>query len=390
MATAAFPEFCAPVRVTFGAGCRQRLTAALGECGARRPLVVADPGVCAAGLVEPIVAELHAAGMEPHVFADVIANPDLACVLAAAERGRVGNCDSLVAIGGGSAMDTAKVAGALLRYGGRPTDYEGVDRIPGPLPTLICLPTTCGTGSEVTANAVITDPRRRFKFTIRSHHLLPRAAFLDPELLATLPGAVVAATAIDALTHAIEAYTNRAWQPLCDAFAREAIRRIGRSLRAAVAGNPAARAELLLASTMAGIPLHHCGQGLVHAMSAPLGGRYGVPHGVANAILLPYVTEYNHLENAAAYADVARLLSAKSDADARECAPLLRRLNRDVGIPDGLAALGVDEAELADLVDDTFKSRNIPLNPRPPEPEAVAELFRRAIAGQALAAGRCT
>ncbi|MBI3912388.1 MAG: iron-containing alcohol dehydrogenase [Armatimonadetes bacterium] len=392
MATGTYPCFSSPVRLTFGRGCSPGVAAALREAGARRPLVVADPGVAAAGLLPPLLAALENAGLAPQRFTHVVPNPDIACVMAAAQVGRAAECDGVLAVGGGSAMDTAKVAGALLRYGGTPLDYDGVEHIPGPLPPFVCVPTTCGTGSEVTANAVITDLERRFKFTIRSEHLLPRAAFLDPALLDSLPTTIVAATGMDALTHAIEAFTNRTWQPFADALAREAMRLIVAHARDAVRGDPDGRAVLLLASTLAGIALSHCGQGLVHAMSAPLGGWFGVPHGVANAVLLPYVTEYNWVSVPERYAEIDALLEGADSSPgpggessgAQRSAVALRRLNRDLGIPEGLAGLGVTEAPLERLVEDTFRSRNIPLNPRPPERAAVGEIFRRAIRGAPL------
>ena len=303
--------FHAPTRVIFGSGAVQATGRELAALGGSSALVVTDPGVVKAGLLDAVLGSLAAAD---------IAHDRLRCRRAESEhrhrRGRAGapissgGCNAIVAVGGGSPMDVAKAVGILATNGGAITDYEGKpDAIRADLPPFICVPTTCGTGSEVTPFAVITDEARHWKMSIASPREMPRVAIVDPDLFLKMPASLIAATGMDALTHAIESYTNQDVQPFADAFDIHAIRLIGTYLRPAVAnGNREAMAYMAVAATMAGMGFSQNRLGIVHAISHPVTSYVGTPHGVANAILLPYVMEYNAIGAGPRIAEIGRAL----------------------------------------------------------------------------------
>lgn len=374
--------YAAAAHVTFGAGAIQSLPDRLK--GHQRVLVVTDRGLVAAGLAGRVADQLAVAGAEPVIFDAVDENPRLATVEAAVRLGRLHQCDAVLGLGGGSPMDVAKVAAALLPYpDAGPLDLEGNEKLPGdPLP-LVLVPTTAGTGAEVTRFAVITDPARPFKFTVISRRMLPQAAIVDPELTLTLPPGLTAATGMDALTHAIESYTNRVYHPVADLYAARAIELIGRSLRTAVAQGRdlAARTDMLLASLLAAMAFTHTRLGNVHAMSHAVGAHFNVPHGVANAILLPPVMEYNLPACIDRTADVGRLLGEPLDGlsrmeAARRAVAAVRQLAADVGIPAGLAAAGVQTDRIPALAADAMQSGNIEVNPRQTRQEDLEALLR--------------
>jgi alcohol dehydrogenase len=374
-----------PARLVFGADASKRVGDELRALGVSKPLVVTDKGIMQAGLLEGILAALQKAEMAHVVFDEVEPNPTVQCVEKSLALYRASGCDCLVAVGGGSSMDTAKATGILATNPGPITAYEGVNKFKNPLPPLLAIPTTCGTGAEVTYFAVVTDPERKFKMGIGSVLNVPKVALIDPTLLVKLPPHIVAATGMDALTHAVESYTNLNVQPISDGLDLQAIKMIGQNLRQAVAnGNLDAMANMVMASTIAGMGFTNTRLTLVHAMSHTLGGRAGVPHGVANAILLPFVMEWNLIGAPDRFAEVARALGEDTTGltmmEAAELAPVaVRKLMRDIGIPMKMSECGVTDDMIEALADDSLLSGNVGLNPRRAKREDIVALLQRAL-----------
>jgi alcohol dehydrogenase len=376
-------RFRCPTNLFYGRGSSAQLGDRLAELGVTRALVISDPGLEAAGAVASVTSAIEAAGIGIEVFAKTQPNPTTANVHEAAELYAATGCDGIVGLGGGSSMDCAKGAGIIVSNGGAIADYRGADLVAERVPPLVCVPTTCGTGSEVTSVAVITDPDVDFKLVIVSPNIAPDVGLVDPELVQSAPSAVVASTGIDALAHAIESYVNRGSDPVLDALNIAAIRLIGAHLRTAVAErDPEAIAQVTLASMMAGIAFNMNGNAIIHAASTPVTAHHHVPHGVANGIFLP--------EGLAAIADgcteklgeiavaLGEDVSGLSPEDAaRRGIDAVRSLCADIGIPSTLRAWGVDPADvdIPRLVEDAMKSRNIPTNPVPVGPDELTALY---------------
>jgi alcohol dehydrogenase class IV len=380
--------FHAPTRVIFGGGSVQATGREMAALGGSSALVVTDPGVVKAGLLDAVLGSLSAADIGTIVFDAVEPNPSIGTVEAAQAAYRSGGCNAIVAVGGGSPMDVAKAVGILVTNGGAITDYEGKpDAIRADLPPFICVPTTCGTGSEVTPFAVITDQARHWKMSIASPREIPRVAIVDPDLFLKMPASLIAATGMDALTHAIESYTNQDVQPFADAFDIHAIKLIGTYLRPAVAnGNREAMAYMAVAATMAGMGFSQNRLGIVHAISHPVTSYVGTPHGVANAILLPYVLDYNAIGAGPRIAEIGRALGGNRGGPPWRNGPesgiqAVRALSRDVGIPETLREVGVTEEHVADIAADAMKSGNIRINPRRVTQADIERVIRNAING---------
>jgi alcohol dehydrogenase class IV len=380
--------FHAPTRVIFGGGSVQATGREMAALGGSSALVVTDPGVVKAGLLDAVLGSLAAADIGTTVFDAVEPNPSIGTVEAAQAAYRSGGCNAIVAVGGGSPMDVAKAVGILVTNGGAITDYEGKpDAIRADLPPFICVPTTCGTGSEVTPFAVITDQARHWKMSIASPREIPRVAIVDPDLFLKMPASLIAATGMDALTHAIESYTNQDVQPFADAFDIHAIKLIGTYLRPAVAnGNREAMAYMAVAATMAGMGFSQNRLGIVHAISHPVTSYVGTPHGVANAILLPYVLDYNAIGAGPRIAEIGRALGGNRGGPPWRNGPesgiqAVRALSRDVGIPETLREVGVTEEHVADIAADAMKSGNIRINPRRVTQADIERVIRNAING---------
>jgi len=376
--------FECPTRVFYGRRASNEVGRRLGELGVSRALLVSDRGVAGAGIVERIAGHIRDAGLGVAVYAETQPNPTVTNVAEAAALYREHGCDGIVGLGGGSSMDCAKGAGIEVTSDGPVAAFTGKDNVPNDLPPLVCLPTTCGTGSEVTFNAVITDPDAHFKLVYVTRRLAPSVALVDPELVESAPAAVIAATAADALAHSVESYVNTGSDPLLDSLNIAAIRMIGGNLRAAVADrDPAAIDQLALASTMAGIAFNMNANAIIHAASTPVTARHSVPHGVANGIFMPWGLTFLAPACQKQLRDVAEALgedtAGLSDADAAERGvEAIRALMKDVGIPATLREYGIDPADvdIAQLVEDAMKSRNIVTNPRPVTPADLAELYR--------------
>jgi alcohol dehydrogenase class IV len=375
-----------PVRIVYDASSSLTTGNELASLQCKKVMIVTDQGVFQAGLLDSIVQSLEDHKITFVIFDRVIPDPDLHCVEAARDLYVQERCDGILAVGGGSSIDTAKAAG-IIASNHRPLfELAGVNKIENPLPPLIAIPTTCGTGSEVTNVAVVTD-EHHFKTPFVSPFLIPKVAILDPNLLATLPQTLVSSTGMDALTHAIESLTNKVENWYSEALAVQSIRMIGKSIRqATTGGNIEALGDMLYASTLAGIAFSFTRLGLVHAMSHPVSGFAGVPHGLANAVLLPYVTAFNLVSNPEVHALAARELGAADKGNAIKTAQSgieeLILLNHQLGIPKSFKELGVHEELIPRMIEDTFKSGNIPINSRRVSRNDVERIYYAALAGE--------
>lgn len=364
-------DFRGATRYTFGCGSLARLGSEAAKFG-KKALLVLDPGVSAAGLEDKIVAALTSTGVGCSLFQDFVAEPEPESADAAAAQAKKEGCNLVVGVGGGSAMDLAKAAAALTANEGKARKYIGVDLLPNKgLPTIM-VPTTAGTGAEVTWTAVFTMRKDKAKGGINSPHLYPDLALLDPELTLTVPAEMTAATGMDALCHAIESYTSVKANPMSDMAAAEAIALIGESLVRAWADgrNIEARENMMLGSLLAGLGLANAGVTAVHALSYPLGAVYGIPHGLANAILLPHVMNFNCVGNPDKFAMIAELLGEELEGmSTREAAltagPAVMEMMSDMEMPEGLADLDIPEDALEMLADKAMGlQRVLDNNPR--------------------------
>jgi alcohol dehydrogenase len=359
-------------RMVFGQGSAARLGEELALAGAQKALVVLDPNLAGSEAVKPALDSLAEAGVDSVLYSDITREPEPAEADAAAALGRREQVQAVAGIGGGSALDLAKAAGVLITNPGAATDYVGLDLVKEPGVPVICLPTTAGTGSEVTFTAVFTRRSDRFKGGINGRHLYPHAAILDPLLTVSCPAYITAITGMDALTHAMEAFTSLQAHALSDLNALAAIELIGRHLRPAVAHgeNLAAREGMLLASHLAGLALAQAGVGAVHAMAYPLGAFHDIPHGEANALLLPYVLRYNLMACPERFADMAHALAELpgdlSTAEAAAaCVEEVAELALEVGIPTSLRQLEVPEDSVPAMAEKAMTvARPIANNPR--------------------------
>ncbi len=368
--------FNLPTRVRFGFGASAELGGAVTGLGAERVLVVTDPGVRAAGSLDGALASLGAAGVAAEVYDGISGNPrDHEC-LAAVEAGRAFGAQAVIGVGGGSPMDAAKTAAALLSNGGTPRDWEYPAQLRvDPLP-IVAVPTTSGTGSEVTFYAVVTDTARAFKMSLFDTRIAPRVALVDPALTMTMPASVTASTGMDALTHAVEAFTGKLAHPITDALAKEAIGLIARWLPTAVrdGSNRDAREGMMLASLLAGMAFGNTDVAAVHCLAEAIGGRYDTPHGVANSVFLPHVFAWNAEAFAGRHAEVASALGLDvrgmpADEAARMAVERIAALTREVGIPRFRELRGADPADFPALAEAAKRNVSDPSNCRPLEVE---------------------
>lgn len=362
----------------------------LGECalrlGATRVLVVTDPGVVEVGWVDRAISHLKECGLEYRVWAGVTANPKDFEVHRGAQIYLEAECDALVAIGGGSPIDAAKAIAILVSNGGEISDYEGVDRISNPLPPMIVASSTAGSGSEVSQFSVIVDTTRKIKMTIISRSLIPDIAIVDPLLLMTKNPQLTANTGMDALTHAIEAYLSVASTPLTDIQALNSMRLIAGNLRKSVASRSdlAAKEAMAMASLQAGLSFSNAILGAVHAMTHQLGGLLDMPHGEANAILLPYVMDFNFIAAVDKYIEIARAFGEPLDGlskreSAQRAIVAVRQLADDIGIPRRLSEVGLQEDVVPQLSASAVKDACLITNPRDASVEDIEAIFRKAL-----------
>lgn len=335
-----YRELFQPAHTLIGMGAIKKIPHYIREIGCSKAFVVSDKGLVAIGTVKKVTDVLEEAGFDYCLYDEVKPNPTIAVVTDALNKAKACECDYIIGIGGGSPLDVAKAVGILFTNGGEVTDYEGVNQSSHPSLPFIAINTTAGTGSEVTRDYVITDENRKVKMLMVDSHCLSTLAIDDPQLMLEMPKGLTAATGMDALTHAIEAYTCKSHFPYSDGIALEAIRLVAKSLRTAVTegSNVDARTDMCWAEYMAGLAFSNSGLGLVHAMAHQLGGFYNMPHGVANAILLPYVMEYNASACKERYAKVAAAMGVKTsqltnDQAAFAAIDAIKKLSEDIGIP---------------------------------------------------------
>jgi len=376
--------FNVPTRIVFEPGSTQKLGELLASQGANSALIITDKGVLNAGCLEGVFKALDSSGIAHETYDGVEQNPTEGNVRQALRMLRACNYDSIVAVGGGSSMDTAKAVVASMKEGKDISElYQGIMRGRAPL-LLVAVPTTAGTGSEVTWSAVITDTENRVKETARGEYLYPKIALIDPEITVSLPAHITASTGMDALTHAVEAFITKDAHAMSDALAMKASLLVFRHLKDAVhdGGNMTARGAMSIASTMGGMAFSISGLGMVHGMAEPLGGRYNVPHGVANSILLPHCLSFNCDAVEGKLTVLARLLGIDGDHTARETShslvEVVRKLSNDVGIPHRLD-ITVDREEFDSLVTDASKNSCLPANPKSVRREDIEAVYSQVI-----------
>ena len=378
-------SFTIPQNIKFGAGTLDLLADLAKELGKSKGYIISGPHLNKIGMVAKCRKALKNAGMESECFTETEGNPSTDTVVKATEGFKKSKADFIVAFGGGSPLDVAKAVAVLATYGGNIVDYEGAGKVMGPVVPMIAIPTTAGTGSEVTAFSVITDHSRNYKLTVVSNYLLPAYVILDPDLIATVPANTAAACGIDAMVHALEAYISKAASPFSDIFAREALRLIGGSIRDYVAdrSNPAACESMMVGSLFAGIAFSHARLGNVHAMSHPVSAYFDVPHGVANAILLPTVVDFN--KDAAdpekyryIYGCISKDMGADINFTPDMLATEIRMLNYELGILPTLSDIGVTSDKFEQMADDAMKSGNIQCNPQFTMKNDILKLYEQA------------
>ena len=361
-------SFHTPTRIEYGEGGLGKLLQEVEGFGSKRPLVVTDKGVIKAGILEKIERQLNEGGFKFEVYSEVQPNPSDTLVEEAAELAKKLEVDLIIGVGGGSSMDTAKTMAMLIANGGRVHEYFGLGKVKKEALPVITVPTTAGTGSEVTIWAVLTDTRgrARTKVSLGSALMSPRVALVDPLLTVSLPPAITAGTGMDALTHAIEAYTATISQPITDSLCLYAIELIGESLVPAVMDgeNIKARDHMMLGSLLAGIGISNSDVGVAHFLSEAIGGLYNVPHGVATAVFLPYGIDHNLMACPDKYIDIARAMGedveglSKVEA-ARRSINAAANISKIVGIP-SLKEIGVRKQDFDKICE--IASRNVSIN----------------------------
>lgn len=384
--------FFMPTEIKFGVGKVRNLPMEFQispDLGANtNVMLISDKGVSAAGLVDQVKEAFADSGFELKVvFDDVPSESDTGVVKRAAALAKEHEINMFLALGGGSVMDTVKATSLLATYGGEPGDYEGGFMVPGPILPVIAIPTTVGTGSEVSLVSMVKDADQHRKLLLSSPFLYPRMAVLDPEMVGTLPAKLVAWTGMDALTHSIESYTCTEHEPISESLAFRAVEMIADNLEAAVyqSGPSEARAKMQLASTMAGIAFTNSPVGAVHAIAHAVGGLYGIHHGLANAIALPFVMEYNLEACSHGYGALARALGVKEEgsdeARAQAAIAAVRDLKSRIDVPALYREVGVpntDEAaqKITELV---MEELCLAFNPRKGSPEELLALVKQTL-----------
>jgi alcohol dehydrogenase class IV len=382
--------FLVPPVLIFGSGASVQISEECRRLGVNKGLVVTDEVLLKLGVLDNIQQTLKQAKIEFSIYAGVFTEPTVEFVQEGLKSYKDNGCDFLLAVGGGSAIDTAKAISVMVTNGGAIENYQGANKVKEPGALLIAVPTTAGTGSEVTQFTIITDTKRDVKMLIASPFLIPRQAIVDPLLTLSMPRGLTAATGIDALTHAIEAYVSVKAQPMSDIFALSAIELISANLRQAWANgnNKEAREKTMLGALQAGIAFSNSSVALVHGMSRPIGAYFHVAHGVSNAALLSVVTEFSLIGNPARYARIAQAMGENIEGltalDAADlAAESIARLVEDIEIP-SLAELGVAEDKLNQLApqmaEDAIASGSPANNPRQATKEEIVELYKLAYA----------
>jgi alcohol dehydrogenase len=379
--------FHVPTVTLMGIGSHKQLGAWVKTLGCKKPLIVTDKGITAAGITDKIVEIVREdAKLDVVVFDETVPNPTDKNAHDGLEFFKKNGCDSIISLGGGSSHDCGKAIGILATNGGKIHDYEGIDKSTKNMPTFIAVNTTAGTGSEMTRFCIITDTSRKVKMAIVDWRTTPNVAINDPLLMAGMPPLLTAATGMDALTHAVEAYVSTIATPVTDACALQAIRLISGNLRAAVAngGDMIARDGMAYAEYLAGMAFNNASLGHVHAMAHQLGGFYNLPHGICNAILLPAVSRFNLIAKVDRFVDIAEAMGESVDglstrAAAEKALEAITQLSRDVGIPSGLAELNVKEEDFKIMAENAQKDACGLTNPRCPSLDDVVMIYKWAM-----------
>lgn len=378
-----------PSRNLFGQGCVEEAGDLMVSLNAHNVLIVTDKFLGSCGMADRVKGILEKAGLKVCVFDKAEPNPTDKNVEAGVEVFTKNGCDSIVSLGGGSSHDCAKGIGMVASNGGKIHDYEGVDKSKNPMVPLMSINTTAGTASEITRFCIITDTSRHVKMCIVDWRVTPCIAINDPDLMAGMPAPLTAATGMDALTHAVEAYVSTAATPLTDASALMAVRMIAKYLPKAVANGTYMRArdKMAYAQYLAGAAFNNASLGYVHAMAHQLGGMYNLPHGVCNALLLPYICEFNMIGNMDRFADLAvemgqNVEGMSSNEAATAFVAAVRTLSKQVGIPANLKELGVKPESFELMAENAMKDACAATNPRLATKDQIVEIYRRAYEGE--------
>ena len=366
-----------------GKGAINEIPAIAKTKGFTKALIVTDPDLIKFNVAQKVTALLDECGLPYDVFSEVKANPTIENVQAGVDAFKAAKADSIIAIGGGSAMDTAKAIGVIITN----PEFADVRSLEGVAPTknhavpTIAVPTTAGTAAEVTINYVITDVQKERKFVCVDEHDIPEIAVVDPDMMSSMPKGLTASTGMDALTHAIEGYTTAAAWEMTDMFHLEAIRLISKHLRGAVENKPEDREGMALAQYIAGMGFSNVGLGIAHSIAHTLGAHYDTPHGVACAMMLPIVMEYNQEYTGEKFREIARAMGvegvdAMSQAEYRKAAiDAVKQLSKDVGIPEKNEKIKAEDLEI--LAADAYADACRPGNPRETNVEDLKELYKK-------------
>lgn len=369
----------------FGAGAISEIVNEVKKRAFKKALVVTDPDLIKFNVAQNVTSLLENAGQAYEIFSEVKANPTVAVVKSGVSAFKKADADYLIAIGGGSSMDTAKAIGIIINN----PEYSDVTSLEGAVDTkkpsvpIIAVPTTAGTAAEVTINYVITDEEKKRKFVCVDPHDIPVIAVVDSSMMSSMPKGLTASTGMDALTHAIEGYTTKGAWELTDMMHLKAIEVIGRSLRAACENDPKGREDMALGQYIAGMGFSNVGLGVVHGMAHPLGAFYDTPHGIANAVILPYVMEYNAPCTGGKFKYIAEAMGVDTTGMDQEtyrkaAVDAVKKLSKDVGIPEKLHEIGVKEEDLPALAQSAFDDVCTGGNPRECTVESILGIYKTA------------
>jgi alcohol dehydrogenase len=370
----------------FGQGTVNEVGTRLAGLGVTKALLVSDEGLNALGVVDHVAGIIREAGVEVAIFAKAEPNPTDKNVADGLDYYFAENCNGIVTLGGGSSHDCGKGIGLVAANGGTIHDYEGVDQSAKPMVPTVAINTTAGTGSEVTRFTIITNVSKKVKMAIVDKHVTPTVSINDPLLMVKMPPSLTAATGMDALTHAVEAYVSTAATPITDALAIQAIKIIPEFLPKAVANGEdiEAREMMVFAQSLAGMAFNNASLGYVHAIAHQFGGFYNYPHGVCNAILLPHVCKFNLIAQEQKFADIAVALGENVEGlSVREAAEKgirkIEQMSKDLGIPVGFKGMGAKEEDIPTLAENAMKDACAATNPRKPKLQEVIAIIQGAM-----------
>jgi len=379
--------FYTPTVNLMGVGSHLEIGKQVKILGGVKPLIVTDEGIVKAGILKKVIDVIHKdAAVECEIFDETVANPTNINVEKGLKKYKENKCDMIISLGGGSSHDCAKGIGIVATNGGKIQDYEGVDKSKKAMPPFIAVTTTAGTASEMTRFCIITDSERKIKMAIVDWRTTPNVAIVDPLLMICMPSSLTAATGMDALTHAVEAYVSTIATPVTDACALKAVELISSNLRQAYSNGQdmVARNNMAYAQYLAGMAFNNASLGYVHAMAHQLGGMYDLPHGVCNAILLPHVSEYNLISKLDRFVNIAismgeNVYGLSTRAAADKAIDAIKDLSEDVEIPEKLSELGVKEESITLMSENAMKDVCGFTNPRTPTLEDVIYIYKQAL-----------